>query len=209
MSDEGQQSVASGAPVRVPAEVQAAPPIGVPTTGQAEVLSTGSLNLDEHHADFAAFQEGYVRDYIGLADTKAAWTFTIASGVLAYLFGQAEIRAALLAPSCSAEYALLVASALSLGLSAFFAFRVVAPRLTSSSGEGIVFFGAVAAKSSAETYIRDVADRSASELTSARLQHCYDVSNVCAKKYRSLKKSIWFGLPALALTLIYMLVQAA
>lgn len=205
MSDAGQRSAGESAASQIPAAVQAAPPIGVPAVGQAEVASTGAARLEEHHADFAEFQEAYVRHYIGLADTKAAWSFTIASGVLAYLVGQAEVRAALLAPECSIKFMLLVGSVISLVLSAFFAFRVVAPRLTSQSGEGVVFFGAVAAKASAEAYIRDVVSRSHAELTSARLQHCYDVSKICTKKYGSLKKSIWFGVPALSLTFLYLL----
>ncbi|MBM0169512.1 Pycsar system effector family protein [Altererythrobacter sp. C41] len=193
----------------VPADVKAAPTIGVMEKGHAEVTAVGAMTLDGHHANFAEFQESYVRHYIGLADTKAAWTFAIASGVLVYLFGQSNVRRGLLSPALSLDYALLAASVLSLCLSAFFAFRVVAPRLSSPSAEGIVFFGAVAEKGSAALYVGEVAQRKPADLTAARLKHCYDVSSVCSKKYASLKKSIWFGLPGLALALLYMLTQAA
>src|SRR5687768_9364010 len=102
MSDLSQQAdeTARGP---VPPDVKAAPKIGVPEKGFAEVTPLGATILDDSHRNFAEFQEAYVRQYIGLADTKAAWTFTIASGVLAYLFGQSDVRKALLSPALTVE----------------------------------------------------------------------------------------------------------
>lgn len=153
--------------------------------------------LQAHHSEFANFQEQYVRHYIGLADTKAAWTFTISSGVLVYFLGLDKIRESIRVPVFSISYVAVLASLILLILSAFFAFRVVAPRLKSKSGEGMVFFGSVALKFDAETYVSEVAALDSAQLTEARLKHCFDVSTVCAGKYASLKKAIWFGLPAL------------
>jgi hypothetical protein len=157
------------------------------------------------HGDFAGFQEGYVRHYISLADTKAAWAFAISAGLLAFLFGNAETPKALLSPSWSVSYSLLIGAIAFLVASALFSFLVVAPRLTSRSGEGVVFFAAVASKSDATAYVREIAAHDERAVAEARIRHCYDVSVVCTRKYASLKKAIWLGLPAVALTLAHVL----
>jgi hypothetical protein len=162
-------------------------------------------SLADFHAEFADFEEGYVRSYIALADTKAAWSFTIASAMLAFLFGQETTKRDLLAPACSVEFALLLGSAALLTVSAFYSFRVVAPRLRSPSGEGIIFFGAVASQESAATYVEDVAAKDKRALTEARLKHCYDISRVCDAKYKALKGALWLGVLGLALAIAYLL----
>jgi hypothetical protein len=90
-------------------------------------------------------------------------------------------------------------------LSAFFSFCVVAPRLRSPSGEGIVFFGAVAKHKNADTFVSSIAAKSPQDLAEARLRHCYDVSRVCDAKYGSLKKAIWFGIAALVATFMLLM----
>lgn len=163
--------------------------------------------LDEFHGEFASFEEEYIRSYIALADTKAAWTFTIASGLLAYLFSKDEVRRTLLDAQCSFSYLSLVGAVVLLVLSALYSSRVVVPRLKSPSGEPIVFFGAVAGKPSAEAYVSEVAAHDRRALTEARLKHCYDVARICNGKYAFLKKAIWFGLPGLVLALVYFVIQ--
>ena len=207
MTDQNQVASAELTPTLIVEELQSAPSLAVPETGRGEIVPSSVYPMEEHHADFAGFQEEYVRNYILLADTKAAWAFTIASGVLVYLIGTDKTKDALLAPVLSWPYASLIASVLLLGVSAFFSFRVVAPRLNSKSGEGIVFFGSVAAKDDAATYISEVAAHDSAEITEARLKHCFDVSKVCDRKYASLKMAIWFGLPALAVTLVAVLLN--
>lgn len=207
MTDQNQSVSAKHTSSLIVEEVRSAPSLGVPETGRGEIAPSSVSPLEEHHANFADFQEEYVRNYISLADTKAAWTFTIASGVLVYLIGTDKIKDALLVPVLSWHYALLIASVFMLVISAFFSFRVVAPRLASKSGEGIVFFGSVAAKDDAASYVSEVATYDPAEITEARLKHCFDVSKVCDGKYASLKKAIWFGLPALAVTLLAVLLN--
>lgn len=207
MTDQNQSASAGHMRTLIVEELRSAPSLAVPETGRGEIVPSSVSLLEEHHADFAGFQEDYVRNYISLADTKAAWTFTIASGVLAYLIGTEKTKDVLLAPVLSWPYASLIASVLLLVVSAFFSFRVVAPRLASKSGEGIVFFGSVAAKDDAASYVSEVAAHDPAEITEARLKHCFDVSKVCDGKYASLKKAIWFGLPALAVTLVAVLLN--
>jgi hypothetical protein len=163
--------------------------------------------LGKFHGEFAAFEEGYIRSYISLADTKGAWTFTISSALIAYLIGTESARRALLTPGWTVPYLILLTAVSLLTLSAFCSFLVVAPRLKSPSGEGIVFFGAVAIKPNAAGYISEVAAHDEDALTEARLKHCYDISRVCQRKYRWLKAAIWFGLPGVGLGLVRILVS--
>lgn len=207
MTEQNQSSSAGYVVAPIADEVKSAPSLAVPETGNGEIVPSTTPVLEEHHREFAGFQEEYVRSYITLADAKGAWTFAIASGVLLFLIGTEKTRNVLISSELSWTYAVHLASVLLLTISAYFSFRVVAPRLASKSGEGIVFFDSVASKENAETYVSDVAAHDLAELVEARLQHCFDVSVVCKEKYASLKKAIWFGLPALALTLAAILLN--
>jgi hypothetical protein len=164
-----------------------------------------TIKLGEHHSEFALFHEGYVRHYIALADTKAAWCFTVAAGALAFVFGRTASRTELLDPQWSWGTGVVWGATVFLLLSALFSFLVIRPRPTTSSHHGIIFFVQIANKANASTYISDVAGHSKSTLTAARLEHCYDISRVCASKYASIRRAIWFGLVGLALTLLQLL----
>lgn len=181
------------------------PSLSVPETTVSVLTPTPSPTLDGHHWEFADFEEGYIRSYISLADTKAAWCFTIATGMLAFLFSQNSTQHVLLKPEWSCGLILLVVAVVLLTLSALCSFRVVAPRLKSPSGEGIVFFGAVAAQGNSDSYVSAVAAKTKQSLTEARLKHCYDVARVCTGKYKLLKRAIWLGLPGLAVAITFLL----
>lgn len=187
----------------VPSEIENAPQIGVPVTGQGELAQARALELSDHHSKFADFEEEYVRHYINLADTKATGAFTVSSGVLAYLFGTTGFLSALTNPEFTAAYVVPVSGVFLLVLSAFFSFLVIAPRLTSPSGEDIVFFGAVASRKNANEYLLDIARHSSGDIIRARLKHCFDVSQVCARKYYLFNKAVWLGLPGLVGTLLF------
>jgi hypothetical protein len=200
-----QQVVGESDPQKSLVDAAAVPPISVAQTGVPELSPSPVPALENYHWDFAAFEEEYIRSYIALADTKAAWVFTVASGLLAYLFSRNTTQLILLQPRWSLALALLLLGAILLIISAFHAFRVVAPRLTSPSAEGVIFFGAVAAQPSADAYVSNVASKDKTTLTEARLKHCYDVSRICNAKYRALKKAIWLGVPGLALSIGHLL----
>lgn len=167
------------------------------------------MTLNRAHNEFADFHEGYVRHYIALADTKAAWAFTVASGAIAFVFSRTASRTELLDPQWSVGTSLVWAATAFLGLSALFSFLVIRPRRPTSADDGIVFFVQVADKASASAYASEVAGYDQNSLTTARLEHCYDVSRVCASKYASLRLAIWSGLLGVVLTLLQLLwVQA-
>lgn len=158
-------------------------------------------NLIVAHTEFANFHEGYVRSYITLADTKAAVVFALTSSVIAYLFSSSNFHALLFRPTSSLPTALAYGTSIAFVLSAALAAWVIVPR-TPHTGEGLVFFGAVRNYPTDEAYVRAVRESTESELTQARLRHCYNVSTVCWRKYRALKWAIWFSVLGLALLLV-------
>lgn len=181
---------------RMPPEIQGAPSIAIPATEPGDIVSTSTPQLDEAHRSFAEFHQGYVTGYIEFADTKASWVFAITAGLLAYIFSSDEIRMILVLPGWNVPSLLVAATVLLLALSAVFSFLVISPRF-SRSGEGVVFFGSVAKKESADTFVRDIAAMSESALTEARLKHSYDISRICARKYGHLRVAFWTGILAL------------
>lgn len=195
MTDTQQQADAA-IPVEVPAEIRAADRITGPSPGPVELVAAHTVQLDAVHTDFAQFHESYVSRYIGLADTKASWAFAIAAGAIGYMAGNDHIRATL-HTGWGPPTALYVTAAALLLTSAIFSFLVIAPRLGSYSGEGLVYFGAVAQRKSADEYVSAIASQSEAQLTEARLKHCYEISGICARKYAFLGKAIVVGIPAL------------
>jgi Family of unknown function (DUF5706) len=96
-----------------------------------------------------------------------------------------------------APMALYVSTAALLVTSATFSFLVIAPRLGSTSGESLVYFGAVAERKTVDEYVRAVGSQSEAQLTEARLKHCYEISRICDRKYSLLGAAIVVGIPAL------------
>jgi hypothetical protein len=195
--NETQHQSESAPPSQVPEEIQSAPKIAVATAAPGELIATGIVKLEAAHSKFAEFHEGYVSRYIGLADTKAAGAFAVSSGSIAYIVGNIRLQTFLLQPAWNPHFVLSITTFALLITSALCSFRVIAPRF-SSSGEGIVYFGAVANRKSADDFVCDVASRGEGELTEARLKHCYDISRICVRKYEYLGKAIVVGVAALA-----------
>ncbi len=164
--------------------------------------------LRSFHADFADFQERYVRASIGLAETKATWTFSIAAGVLVFLLSAPKYRNALLAPHLSLPYLSLVGAVILLAIATFFAVRAVPPRLASKSGETLVSFDAVASRPDASAYVLAVASCDESALIAARLEHCFDISLVCQDKHLWLRSAGRAAVPALLLFLVAVFTNA-
>lgn len=198
-----QQTEEHQTPILVPPEIENAPGIVAPPIATATIEPVPVSPLEAYHSEFATFHEGYVRHYIQLADAKAGVGFGIISGVLAYLLGKDAVRDVLLHPALTAKFGITLIAVLFLIASAMSAFLVIAPRLGSSPGDaGLVFFGDVAGRASGDEYVSDIASRSESDLTAARLRHCFDVARVCTRKYALLKKCIWLALPGLTLALM-------
>lgn len=192
-----QQPESESASAQIPPEIGQAPRLDAAPAAEPSLEPTPTSGLEAHHGEFASFHEQYVRHYIQLADAKAGLSFGLISAVLGYLVSKDEIQTLILEPACSAQFGVAAITILLLLAAAACAFAVIAPRLSSPTGEGIVFFGAVAQRASGNDYVADVASRSPAELTALRLKHCFDTSKVCDRKYGLLKAAIWLALPGL------------
>ncbi|MFC4309095.1 Pycsar system effector family protein [Steroidobacter flavus] len=181
----------------VPPEIEGAPKIAAPATGQGEIVASGTPQLDEAHRSFSEFHQGYVSNYIQFADTKAAWIFAIAAGLVVYILDKNDLKTLLCPPDQNLYLWALVATAALLIASAVFSFLVVLPRLP-ASGEGIVSFFSVAKKPSADSYVREIASMTDAALTEARLKHSYTISGVCRRKYAHLRCAFITGMLGLA-----------
>lgn len=167
--------------------------LGSPPGEPNSLLVRVPLNeLSDQHAEFASFHEGYVRHYIALADTKATVVLSMALGLLTYLFSQKTFHDLVLSPAWSSGFVQPLVAVVFLGLAATCALSVIVPRLKPSS-EGLVYFCAVANKPSGASYVEEIARKTPQELTAARIQHCFDTSEVCLRKYDALRQSLWFG----------------
>lgn len=200
-----QQTDRERAAAQFPRELVEAPDFNAALATDTSLEPTPINGLEPHHGEFASFHEQYVRHYIQLADAKAGLCFSLISAVLGYLVSKNEVQMVILNPSCTAKFSVVAVAMLLLLASAICAFAVIAPRLSSPTGEGIVFFGAVAKQASGNEYVAEVASRSQAELAALRLKHCFDTSTVCDRKYALLKAAIWLALPALALALVSLL----
>lgn len=200
-----QQPDSEQAATHVPPEIGRAPHLNAAPAAESSLELTPTSGLAAHHGEFASFHEQYVRHYIQLADAKAGVCFGLISAVLGYLVSNHEVQTLILKPSCTAKFGITAMAILLLITAGAYAFAVIAPRLTSSTGEGLVFFGAVARRDSGNSYIVDVASRSFAELTALRLKHCFDTSKVCNRKYELLKVAIWLSLPGLGFALAALL----
>lgn len=188
----------------IPTEITAAPVISTPSpqSSSGDVTLSEAPTLKSEHGEFAAFHQGYVWSAISLADTKAAWSFAVCAGMIAYLLARAPIQSLVLSLPWTAASLLFAAALFCLGAGALFAFLVIVPRL-GASPEGLVYFGAVARRHAAETYVFDVGRSTPDALTRARLTHTFDTSRIADRKYRHLRASMWSALAGLTCAAIF------
>jgi hypothetical protein len=95
-------------------------------------------------------------------------------------------------------------SMLGLGVAAAVLLAVVFPRLKGSR-RGIIFFSAIAEYENSTEYADEVIRRSGEEAVRAKLQHAYDLSQICARKYKTLCFGFWIGSVGIGAALLYLL----
>ena len=139
------------------AQPQSRLPSGTAPSADVEVVAqspisaqpqTGVTAMDEStKQDFLWHVHGYINDYIRFGDTKAAFAGTVASGLLAALYGSQFRIQILQVPYREWPVAswLAVAAAVFLGFSSVLALWTVRPRLRSSQSKGFIFWGSIAA----------------------------------------------------------------
>lgn len=188
-----QQSSQTMTPVNVPPEIASAPPISAVESNGGELVAMPQQTDVPAKAGYASEHGGYINSYIALADTKAAWLFAIPAAGLAYLAGQPEFWSLVSTPGAGWLKLLAVIATIALLGSAAAAFAVIVPRL-GGSPRGIFYFGAVAARTSADSFLDELAPMSESDLLNARLRHNFEIARLCRRKYRALRVATWIGL---------------
>lgn len=196
MKGQDQRSSESPTAGQILLEIEQAPSLSVPAEGVGEILANQASQLENAHLSFADFHQNYVTGYIQLADTKATWVFAVASGLIAYVFSDSSIQGAIQFQGWDWLTVLICVTVVLLVSTAVLSFVVIAPRL-SRSRDGVVFFGSVATRASPDEFVREVAGMGESALIEARLRHGYDISKICARKYRFLTAAFRTGFFAL------------
>lgn len=150
----------------------------------------------------------YVREYIALADQKAAFLFTSVTALLAYFQLQGVVRAWLFAPSVWSLVGLLpTITSGCLFISALRSLAVILPRF-GGAPKGIIFFRAIISTyRSSEEYVASVESKHPQELVKARLLHVYELAAICDKKYSALNSAMCWGVAGLGMAALYFLID--
>ena len=179
------------------------------SVGDKQSLGTAALPAD-YHARFSEDVHSYIREYIRNADQKAAFFFAAGTALLAFLHSRnttsrwlKDIR------TWSFTDTLAFLAMAGLASSAVVLIAVVFPRLKGPR-RGILFFRTIAEHSSSAEYADEILRRSAHDIVRAKLEHSFDLSKVCAAKYRTLRVGFWIGgVGAVAALLFLFLVGTA
>jgi hypothetical protein len=154
---------------------------------------------------FAEQTHQYIREYIRLADQKAAFFVTASTALLAFLY-RADLSSRWLKPILEwnildmATFLAMMALALSILLS----FSVVIPR-TPGSRRGYLFWEAIAEYDTNRQYADDLSTLSVATLLQIKAEHCHDLARVCRRKYAALRASLWIGTVGLTASLLVFL----
>lgn len=206
-SDEVAQAPASTAP-SLPSGA-AEPLLSAVETATAPTVETGPVRTTVpfagHHTGFAGFVHQYVREYIQLADQKAAFVFAASAALLAFLYNSGASKLWLKAPTNWAWIdAVAFLSMVGLAVTSFLAVITVFPRMGGAK-RGLVFFNAIAAHAEPGDYVAAVGALNHSDIAAVQLQHCHELARVCRMKYRALRRSFFVGAVAMLATLMYLL----
>lgn len=168
--------------------------------------ASGRLSSDARSlGEFVEFTHQYVREYIQLADQKAAFLFAGGTALLAFLH-KSGVSTRWLTPVMQWNVLDIVAfvamTALAVGI--LLAVWVVVPR-TSGSRRGLLFWEAIADYDSGREYSDDLRQLSTATLSQVTAEHCFDLARVCRKKYRVLRAAIWAGSLGLAAAVLLFL----
>lgn len=156
---------------------------------------------------FAEETHQYVREQIRLADQKATFFFTGATAFLAYLHTQGTTNIWIIKPTAwDTVHMLAFLTTLGLVLCTVACLKTIIPRLDGSK-EGLIFFAAINEYENAGKYTEKIMKQSSLNLCEAKLMHTYELSNICRKKYDSLKWGQWSGALAILASLLLFIIR--
>lgn len=174
--------------------VQGERPVQAPT-GIAQVDVPGQIVSKETEVRLKYAEEvhQYIREYIRIADQKAAFFFAASAALVAFLEKQGYLAAWISDPrELQPENVAAFVAALFLFISIAACFLVVRPRLAGEAS-GVIFFNAVANFRSQQSYAEAVAQLTPSDLCEEKLKHAYELARVCRMKYEVLYYALWSG----------------
>ena len=204
------QSKAEPSPSRIPSEVlgktiSAGSPPEVAADSDAVDSATFSGGDQESLTRFAEETHQYIREYIRLADQKAAFFLGFSAALLSFLYSVNVSQRWLKSPTLWSWVDLVAFLAMvGLALAAILSFAVVIPRLKKSN-RGIIFWDSIAQFSSSLQYLERVHRATPEELVRTKLEHCFDLARVCQRKYRLLGLSVWLGAVGAGSSMMYLL----
>jgi hypothetical protein len=133
----------------------------------------------------------HIRECISLADKKAAFVMTISSALLAILYKNDFHENLKNMENENIFLGILVFLAIALLLGGMIAAGIVViPRLKKSH-QGFIFFKTISTFPDAEKYSTTVSNATSAKLNREVLRNCYDLSNVCSRKYTLLFYAMW------------------
>lgn len=135
----------------------------------------------------------YVREFIALADQKAAFLFVASSTMLVYLYSQNVLELWWI-PVGQWRFVSYIAFAATVSLfgGALCAVAVVWPRLKGAK-EGFIFWKAIIRHPSRDDYVAKLLRLSDEALVENKAGHLYEIAAVCNRKYRWVNLSIWLS----------------
>lgn len=180
-----------------PVEGEPSRPVsGLPTVAEGDAQSK-----------FMEFVHQYIREYIRLADQKATFFFTASTALLAFLY-RSDISAGWAKPVMQWNILDIVAfvAMTALAIGALTAVVVVIPR-TSGSRRGFIFWEAIAEYGTGRDYADEISVLSSATLSQIKAEHCFDLANVCRRKYRVLRYALWIcavGIAASSIVFLFL-----
>lgn len=160
--------------------------------------ATSTISPDVAQERALDFVHASALQHVVMADRKAGILFTLLSAALLFLF----TRVPDLAWPPSAPALLWLMTVVLLILAAALAFRVVLPRMRGGGRPNVVFWGAVARHDTADAFLTTMCHRSAPELGRDKAVHCYELSRICAEKFRLLRFALVIAAVGLLLFLL-------
>jgi hypothetical protein len=159
----------------------------------------------EGRLKFAEETHQYVREYIRLADQKAAFFFAGSTALLAYLHNVGLATRWLVSPTAwSLAHVLSFLASIGLLLCAITCLVTVMPRLKGSK-RGLIFFAAISEYDSSNDYVSEFMKQGLSDLCEAKLKHAYELSGICKRKYAMLGWGQRLGALGLTASLLLLL----
>ena len=168
---------------------------------------TETITFSENARNFCEFTHAYLRQYIELADQKAAFLFAIVSAISGYI-----ITSKISPFAIPIKWDLPLnwvhisgkASLLLFLISAIACTWVVLPRLRQNDKHGLIFWGEIVAVNSADEYAKMVGNSKDQATSYGIATHVHMLAVICNRKYFWLKIGMYAAFIGLILFSFYL-----